>query len=236
MSVEASAVEYQRELWRSHYYECYNLEGGAEDEDKDEDAIDFSRGTQSEEKWKFEKAGQVKKAQYKKEHFLKKNDVNMSPEELVTMQTEIKALGDEFDAYREDWLGAKAEASAQPTKENASTTDENHTVEETKNTRVAEEIPAPEETARETSNVVPEEQLSTVEASAAAPEETGQDRATASVVPEETQPNSSAPPAKSSQMKKVTIPSASEAKKTKATGEGSCEQKKSISDFRVFSP
>ena len=35
-------VEYQRELWRSHYYEYYNLEGGAKDED--EDAVDFSRG------------------------------------------------------------------------------------------------------------------------------------------------------------------------------------------------
>ena len=46
LSVEESAVEYQRELWRSHYYEYYNLEGGAEDEDKDEDehAVDFSRG------------------------------------------------------------------------------------------------------------------------------------------------------------------------------------------------
>ena len=41
LSVEESALEYQRELWRSHYYEYYNLEGGAEDED--EDAIDFSR-------------------------------------------------------------------------------------------------------------------------------------------------------------------------------------------------
>ena len=42
LSVEESAVEYQRELWRSHYYEYYNLEGGAEDED--EDAVDFNKG------------------------------------------------------------------------------------------------------------------------------------------------------------------------------------------------
>ena len=42
LSVEESAVEYQRELWRNHYYEYYNLEGGAKDEDKD--AVDFSRG------------------------------------------------------------------------------------------------------------------------------------------------------------------------------------------------
>ena len=31
LSDEESVVEYQRELWRSHYYEYYNLEGGAED-------------------------------------------------------------------------------------------------------------------------------------------------------------------------------------------------------------
>ena len=43
LSVEESAVEYQHELWRSHYYEYYNLEGGAEDKD----AFDFSRGTRS---------------------------------------------------------------------------------------------------------------------------------------------------------------------------------------------
>ena len=43
LSVEESAVEYQRELWRSHYYEYYNLEGGAEYED----AVDFSRGAGS---------------------------------------------------------------------------------------------------------------------------------------------------------------------------------------------
>jgi hypothetical protein len=35
-------VEYQRELWRSYYYEYYNLEGGVENED--EDAVDFTRG------------------------------------------------------------------------------------------------------------------------------------------------------------------------------------------------
>ena len=42
LSVEEPTMEYQRELWRSHYYEFYNLEGGVEDED--EDAVDFSRG------------------------------------------------------------------------------------------------------------------------------------------------------------------------------------------------
>ena len=35
-------MEYQRELWRSHYYKYYNLEGGIDDED--EDAVDFIKG------------------------------------------------------------------------------------------------------------------------------------------------------------------------------------------------
>ena len=41
----------------------------------------------SEEKWKFEKARSVKKAQYKKQHFLKENVLNLSPEALVTLQS-----------------------------------------------------------------------------------------------------------------------------------------------------
>ena len=44
LSIEESAMEYQRKLWRSHYYEYYNLEGGTEDEDEDDDAVDFSLG------------------------------------------------------------------------------------------------------------------------------------------------------------------------------------------------
>ena len=51
-----------------------------------------------EEKWKFEKARQIKKAQYKKERFLKKNVVSMTTEELVTIQSEINKLNDVFDA------------------------------------------------------------------------------------------------------------------------------------------
>ena len=42
LSVKESAMEYQHELWSSHYYEYYNLKGSAEDED--EDTVDFSRG------------------------------------------------------------------------------------------------------------------------------------------------------------------------------------------------
>ena len=55
-----------------------------------------------EEKWKFEKARQIKKAQYKKERFLKKHVVSMTTEELVNIQSEIKKLSDEFDVYRAD--------------------------------------------------------------------------------------------------------------------------------------
>ena len=51
-----------------------------------------------EEKWKYEKARQLKKAQYKKERFLKKNVSNMTTDELVAAQAEIKGLNDEFDA------------------------------------------------------------------------------------------------------------------------------------------
>ena len=60
-----------------------------------------------EKKWKFEQAWRNKKDQYRKERFLKKNVVNMSPEDLVKPQTEIKGLSDEFDRYRVGWLGAK---------------------------------------------------------------------------------------------------------------------------------
>ena len=59
-----------------------------------------------EEKWKYEKARQIKKAQYK-EKFLKNNVVTMTTDELVEIQSEIKTLSDDLDAYRADWLGAK---------------------------------------------------------------------------------------------------------------------------------
>ena len=48
----------------------------------------------------------MKKAQYKKERFLKQNVLKHSPKELVALQSEIKNLSDEFDAYRANWLGA----------------------------------------------------------------------------------------------------------------------------------
>ena len=159
----------------------------------------------------------MKKAQYKKERFLKKNVVKMTTDELVAIQTEIKGLSDEFNAYRADWLGAKvrfvkmaerftsnvaaqhespqAEASAQPTEEHASTADENHGADENESTRADEAIPATEENARATTSVAPEEQARPAEASAAEPEETEQAKATPSVAPEVNEPISSTPPA-----------------------------------------
>ena len=77
----------------------------------------------------------------------------MTTEELVTTQTKIKKLSDDFEAYRADWLGAKvrfvrladnftsnvaaptqqenpqAKACAQPTEENASTANDNQATE-----------------------------------------------------------------------------------------------------------
>ena len=61
----------------------------------------------TEEKSKFEKAREIKKAQYRKEKFQKKNVVKMTPEELLKVQTEIQDLSKNFDAYYADWQGAK---------------------------------------------------------------------------------------------------------------------------------
>ena len=44
-----------------------------------------------EEKWKFEKVRQIKKAQYKKEKFLKNNVVTMTTDELVRFSLKSKS-------------------------------------------------------------------------------------------------------------------------------------------------
>nr|XP_020176464.1 uncharacterized protein LOC109762057 [Aegilops tauschii subsp. strangulata] len=161
-----------------------------------------------EEKWKFEKARQLKKAQCRKEHSLKKNVVNMTTDELIAIQTEIKGLSDEFNVYRTDWLGAKvrffklvegfttsvaaptqhespqAEAFAQSTEEHACTADENQAADETASTRADGSIPAANEIARATTSVASEEQSRPAEPSTAEPEETEPTRPTTSVVPE----------------------------------------------------
>src|SRR3954463_5490544 len=95
----------------------------------------------------------------------------MTPEELVKMQADIKTLSDNFNAYYADWKGAKvrfvkltekfttvaapsqqevpqAEASAQPTEEHASTTDDFQAAEEIVSSRADDSIPAAEEIAR----------------------------------------------------------------------------------------
>ena len=119
----------------------------------------------------------------------------MTTEELVTIQTEIKKLSDEFDAYHADWLGAKVhfvrladnftstvaaqsqqeipqtEASAPPTEEHASTADDFQAAEENVSFRADDCIPAADEIARASTS--------------GAPEENEEVRATASVVLEE---------------------------------------------------
>ena len=52
-----------------------------------------------EEKWKFEQGRSLKKAQYKKQHYLKDNVLTLTPDQLIALQAEIKQLSDEFDCY-----------------------------------------------------------------------------------------------------------------------------------------
>src|SRR3954471_17163928 len=139
---------------------------------------------------------EIKKTQYRKEKLLKQNVVKMTPDELVKMQAEIKALSDNFDSYYADWQGAKvrfmrltdsftkgtastqipqAEASVQPTEEHAITADDSQTAEEHASSKADDYAPAPEEIARASTSDVPQEN-----------EET---RATASVAPEAKQPD-----------------------------------------------
>ena len=154
-------------------------------------------------------------------------------DELVKIQSEIKVLSNDFNAYYADWKGAKvrfvnltktltssaaaptqqenpqAEASAQPTKEHASTADDNQATEENESTRADDCIPVAEEIARESTS--------------GAPEENEEVRATASVVPEENEPNSSAPPAPTPT---PILPSASDVKKTKALEHSAVKKRK----------
>src|SRR3954469_9598824 len=104
----------------------------------------------------------------------------MTTKELIKMQAEIKALSDNFNAYHADWQGAKvkfvrltetftnvaaptqqevpqAEASTQPTKEHASTTDDFQATEENASSRADDSTLAAEEIARASTSVAPEE-------------------------------------------------------------------------------
>ena len=118
----------------------------------------------------------------------------MTTDELLKIQSEIKTLCDDFNAYYADWQGAKvrfvkltekfthvaappqqdipqAEASTQQTEEHANTADDFQAVDENASSRAEDSIPAVEDIARASTS--------------GAPEESEQVRATASVVPEE---------------------------------------------------
>src|SRR3954469_3572387 len=132
-----------------------------------------------EEKWKYDRAREIKKSQYRKEKLLKKNVLKMKPEELVKMQAEIKALSDNFDSYYADWQGAKvrfvrltdtftkgtaskqqipqAKASVQQTEEHASTADEVQAAEENASSKADDSAPAVDEIARASTSGAPEE-------------------------------------------------------------------------------
>src|SRR4051812_42122180 len=194
-----------------------------------------------EEKWKYDRAREIKKSQYRKEKLLKKNVLKMKPEELVKMQAEIKALSDNFDSYYADWQGAKvrfvrltdtftkgtaskqqipqAEASVQQTEEHASTADEVQAAEENASSKADDSAPAVDEIARASTSGVLEEN-----------EET---RATASVVPEENEPDSSAPPAPTPT---PILPSALDVKKTKAAERATVKKRKASSASESSAP
>ena len=58
-----------------------------------------------EEKWKYEEGRRLKKAQYKKQRYLKDNVLTLTPDQLIAVQAEIKQLSDDW--YHADWKGAK---------------------------------------------------------------------------------------------------------------------------------
>ena len=127
----------------------------------------------------------------------------------------------------------QADASAQPTEEHASTTDENQAADETASTRADDCIPAADDTVRATTSVAPEEIVRPAEASTAVREETDHARATASVVPEENEQISSAPPAPTAS---PILPSASEAKKTKAMERAAVKKRKASTSSDSSAP
>ena len=55
-----------------------------------------------EEKWKYEEGRRLKKAQYKKQRYLKDHVLTLTPEQLVALQAEIKQLSEEFNRYYAD--------------------------------------------------------------------------------------------------------------------------------------
>nr|XP_040245793.1 uncharacterized protein LOC120964860 [Aegilops tauschii subsp. strangulata] len=127
----------------------------------------------------------------------------------------------------------QAEASAQPTKEHASTADDNQAANETESTRADEAIPTADEISRATTSVAREEQTRPAEASIAAPELTEQARVTALIVTEVNEPISNAPPAPTLS---PVLPSASEAKKTKAAERAVVKKRKASTTSESSAP
>ena len=155
----------------------------------------------------------------------------MTTDGLVKIQSEIKVLSNDFNAYYADWQGAKfrfvnltktlTSSAATPvhiqvtpaqTEEHVSTADDNQAAEDNVSSTADDCIPAAEEIARAPTS--------------GAPEENEEVRATASVVPEETEPNSSAPPTPTPT---PILPSASDVKKTTAAERATVKKRKASS-------
>ena len=66
----------------------------------------------TEEKWKYDQARVAKKAQYEKQRYLKDNVLNLSPEQLIALQADIKKLSDEFDAYKVECRVPRSDSSS----------------------------------------------------------------------------------------------------------------------------
>ncbi|KAI4978007.1 hypothetical protein ZWY2020_014561 [Hordeum vulgare] len=154
-------------------------------------------------------AKRARKEQTQKERFLKNDLLTFSPEQLITMQTEIKNFTHEYNHYHADWKVAKVRfvnlatkaiieqntrvaAPSQPqiTQARSSPQPAEEII------RAAKEIAAREETVWANSNVAPKEPARQAEENALA-------RTTASPVPEE-----NARVTISSRVKKLRLPSA----------------------------
>ncbi|KAI5006122.1 hypothetical protein ZWY2020_033365 [Hordeum vulgare] len=61
----------------------------------------------NEEIWKAQKAKQARKAKTQKESFLKNNILTMTPNQLLTAQTEIKKLSEEYNRFNAELKGTK---------------------------------------------------------------------------------------------------------------------------------
>ncbi|KAI5008035.1 hypothetical protein ZWY2020_009083 [Hordeum vulgare] len=143
----------------------------------------------------------------------------MTPDQLLTTQTEIQNLSEEYNHFQADWKGAKVRFVDIATK---LITDDNKQVAAKVQSQTSQaaytvqlrddahdDIPHTDEPARAAEEI-------------AGPEEPVTARTTASAVPEKNAP----PTPKSSQVKKVKLPSAREVKKTKAHEKEAAKKRK----------